>query len=432
VAGQIADNAPLLALELYGANPVNSGDALIQGSIAPPLDFAGGLGGVGVSSVGGTPFMLPGQDKTVTLFSTSLTALRNGTNFLELTGYPYVAGTALSLAGERVPVTLQAATVTVVPLPPALWLFASGVLALLGVRSRKGVQANSSKWIYHRNRVPRRLLFLTLTLATPYGFAAPNANVDLNGDALVNSQDSSILASCFAQDPGTNSACTRADVDEDGDIDMDDFSFVSARLGQAYPWTLFPSPKFFAGLPSATTSATIGDVNGDGTPDMVVVSNGDNKISVVLGNSDGVFQAAQNYAIGHKPLAVALDDVNSDGTLDAVVANQRSDDISMLLGNGDGSFQAQQRYAIGDAPMSVTLGDVNNDSILDVTVDNTFSKYNSVLLGNDDGTLQAQQHVNARGHHLLGDVNSDGILDMVSLSSAIMLGNGDGSFQIPA
>jgi hypothetical protein len=138
VAGSIVDSAPMMALDLYGADPLSSGDQLTQGSMPIPLGFENGLGGVGVSSVGGLPFSLLAQDERIGLFSASLFAQHNGTSILTLSGYPFGVGAELSLAGTNVPVTLEGATVTVVPIPAAIWLFASGVMGFLGVGYRKG------------------------------------------------------------------------------------------------------------------------------------------------------------------------------------------------------------------------------------------------------------------------------------------------------
>jgi hypothetical protein len=139
VAGAIVDSAPMLALDIYGATPVSSGDPLTQGSTPLLLGFEEGLGGVGVSSVGGMPFSLVGDDESVGLFSASMSVLDfvGGPQNLALTGYPFGVGAGLSLAGEHVPVNLQQATIQVIPLPAAFWLFASGVIALLGMRKQR-------------------------------------------------------------------------------------------------------------------------------------------------------------------------------------------------------------------------------------------------------------------------------------------------------
>jgi hypothetical protein len=53
---------------------------------------------------------------------------------------------------------------------------------------------------------------------------------------------------------------------------------------------------------------------------------------VLLGNGDGTFQAAMNYAVGTEPLSVAVGDFNGDGRADLAVANSGSDNVSVLLG----------------------------------------------------------------------------------------------------
>ena len=48
---------------------------------------------------------------------------------------------------------------------------------------------------------------------------------------------------------------------------------------------------------------------------------------------------------------MALGDVNGDGKPDLVVANYNSNTVSVLLGNGNGTFQAQQTFATGADPV---------------------------------------------------------------------------------
>jgi hypothetical protein len=89
-------------------------------------------------------------------------------------------------------------------------------------------------------------LVSSLGLSAPNSNAIPDSNADLNGDLFGTSQDISKLASCIGQDPHGNRGCKPADVDRDSDIDIDDYHFVSTRLGQSYPGLLFPLPQVYA------------------------------------------------------------------------------------------------------------------------------------------------------------------------------------------
>ena len=62
-------------------------------------------------------------------------------------------------------------------------------------------------------------------------------------------------------------------------------------------------------------------MTGDGIPDLVVANAGSNTVSVLLGNGNGTFQAQQTFATGTSPSSVAVGDVNGDGKPDIVVAN---------------------------------------------------------------------------------------------------------------
>ena len=87
----------------------------------------------------------------------------------------------------------------------------------------------------------------------------------------------------------------------------------------------------------------VGDLNGDGKPDLAVANSNSDDVSVLLGNGDGTFQAPVSYAAGVSPVSVAVGDLNGDGKPDLAVANSGSDDVSVLLGNGDGTLPGRGR-----------------------------------------------------------------------------------------
>jgi len=208
----------------------------------------------------------------------------------------------------------------------------------------------------------------------------------------------------------------------------------------------FSTPINYAvgGPGSILTTVAVGDFNGDGKPDLAVSNFGSSTVSVFLGNGDGSFQAAQNFAVGIQPLTVAIGDFNGDGKLDLALGSQNN--VSVLLGNGDGTFQTAQNFATGGYSASLAVGDFNGDGKLDLAVANLYVTNNAdtgnvvVLLGNGDGTFQTAQNYALGnlfpGSVAVGDFNGDGKLDVAVADTefthgtvSVLLGNGDGTFQ---
>src|SRR5262245_39676413 len=75
---------------------------------------------------------------------------------------------------------------------------------------------------------------------------------------------------------------------------------------------------------------------------------------------------AGTYSAQRQPVAVAAGDLNGDGRADLVLANQFSASISVLLGQGDGTFSPAVNYAAGSGPSSIGLQDFDRDGRLDV------------------------------------------------------------------
>ncbi len=73
--------------------------------------------------------------------------------------------------------------------------------------------------------------------------------------------------------------------------------------------------------------------------------------------------SAKDYRVGSLPVVVTLADLNGDSKLDLAVLNVGVNlvggSVSILLGNGDGTFQAAKNFAV--TAQSVAIADVNGD-----------------------------------------------------------------------
>ncbi|RZK88680.1 MAG: VCBS repeat-containing protein, partial [Hymenobacter sp.] len=188
----------------------------------------------------------------------------------------------------------------------------------------------------------------------------------------------------------------------------------------------------------------VGDVNGDGKPDLLVAKANSDAVGVLLGAGNGTFQAIATYASGSSsyPRNLKVADVNGDGYPDLVTANSGSNSIGLLLGNGTGAFPSVSTYPTGtnSQPWDVAVADVNGDGRLDMLATNITTSQVAVLLNTGSGIQAAATYSTGNGTNPTGiavrDVNADGKLDVLtanyalgSTTAILLLGNGNGTFQ---
>jgi predicted NUDIX family NTP pyrophosphohydrolase len=130
-------------------------------------------------------------------------------------------------------------------------------------------------------------------------------------------------------------------------------------------------------------SVAIGDLNGDGKLDLAT-ANGANDVaktvSVLLNRGDGSFRAKRDYGAGSVPHSVAIGDLNGDGKPDLATATQLANTVSVLTNRGDGSFEAKLAYRIVGGPASAAIRDLNGDSLPDMATANIRAHSVSVLI----------------------------------------------------
>ncbi|WP_345223798.1 T9SS type A sorting domain-containing protein [Hymenobacter koreensis] len=260
---------------------------------------------------------------------------------------------------------------------------------------------------------------------------------------------------------GTPRTAVLGDVDGDGDLDLiatQNFSgsTVSLRLNNGSGVFAPPAlnPEISAG--SNPLNAALGDVDGDGDLDLLILNNADNTASIRLNsglNSANFVAPAANaeVGVGVAPLGLALGDVDGDGDLDLLTAsnaNGSGNTVSVRLNNGSGAFAApalNPEVSVGLGPVTVALGDLDGDGDLDLVTNNFNANTASIRVnsGLNSANFVAPAANPEVGTGLrpqsaaLGDVDGDGDLDLLtanvgSNAVSVRLNNGSANFTPPA
>ena len=220
--------------------------------------------------------------------------------------------------------------------------------------------------------------------------------------------------------------------------------------------------------------AAIGDIDGDGTDDVIVGArddddggNGRGAVYVLFLNPDGTVKAEQKISDTAGGLTTTLDDadrfgvsvagvgdLDGDGVSDVVVGADLDDDggsdhgaVYVLFLNADGTVKAEQKISDTAGGFTTTLdsdffghrvaglGDVDGDGINDIAVaaildDDGGGDHGAVyvLFLNADGTVKAEQKISdtaggftstmSNGNRFgtavagIGDLDGDGIVDL--------------------
>lgn len=176
------------------------------------------------------------------------------------------------------------------------------------------------------------------------------------------------------------------------------------------------------------------DFNGDGLFDLVTGNQGGNAISVFLGNGSG-FNSPANYGTGGYTHGVAVLDVDGDGDTD--VATPNSSLLLVYVNDGTGSLSLADTYDVGSGELGVSAADANGDGVADLIVSNFGSEDVAVMLGDGNGNFTVESTRRCGGspfQSTVGDVNGDGVVDVVTANRGsntlgVLIGNGDGTLK---
>lgn len=246
-----------------------------------------------------------------------------------------------------------------------------------------------------------------------------------------------------------------ADLNGDGKLDVvaseSDDNEIGVFIGNGNG-TLQPQVTYPLTAGADPISIKVADFNADGKPDLIVADYMSGSLGFLAGNGNGTFNPVQNIAVGSFPVEFVVADLNGDGLPDLVAGSQGAQSIGTLMGFApphgvilsSPPFRPEQNVTVGGSLADFQVGDVNGDGKLDLIVDNIGGvidhnpQHNNVQVLEGDGlggfaapidSVASLALFNAK----LVDMNGDGKLDMIgvdqSSNAAMMLGNGDGTFQ---
>jgi hypothetical protein len=229
--------------------------------------------------------------------------------------------------------------------------------------------------------------------------------------------------------PHTHGVAT-GDLNGDGNLDLVTDSWGNDRVAVLFgdgKGSFNTSGAFLGVGKMPYQRVRVGDINGDGKSDIITTNLEGDNVTILLGDSKGGFKQSTGspFPCGDSPFNFAIGDVNGDGKPDLAIVNSPSstadrhgkDGLTILLGDGAGGFRmlAGSPFATGRIPNRVAIGNVNGDGVADIAVSSPDGNNITLFLMSSKGVASSSTiAIGGKPKGLaIRDFNGDGKADMV-------------------
>ncbi len=217
------------------------------------------------------------------------------------------------------------------------------------------------------------------------------------------------------------------DLDGDGktDVVVPDYTnnLISVLLNTGNSGTVNFAAKVDFTTNAYPYAAAIGDIDGDGKPDIAVINNGNNTVSVFRNTSSigsVSFAPKVDFATGAFCMAVLISDIDMDGRADLVTTSYNNHKVNILRNIGSGTtinFATKVDISPSLGPIPMAIGDIDGDGKPDIVTGNQFDLTISVLRNTStSGSIGFATKVDFSGGEGTGlalcDMDGDGKLDV--------------------
>jgi beta-lactamase class A len=211
-------------------------------------------------------------------------------------------------------------------------------------------------------------------LDVPVAHKTGDSGVIANDVGLVSARSGTVIISFFVNGITGPYAETEDRIGQVSRQIVDYFDGVARRPASRAGLPQYERMVLLERTSETSANVSIGDVNGDGNPDIVLAKGRHWPLvdRVLLGDGRGGFPTAYDLGTASdRSYSGHLVDLDGDGDLDVVISNDQPDPKLVYLNDATGHFRAGSTYGKAEWPTrNATVADLDADGLPDIVVAN--------------------------------------------------------------